>query len=260
MLVFYHLFLRFFVFGRLFAHLYETKNRGFVRYLFCYKSLFVGLHKFLRTVSGTLPFFLLHSDKFSLPKGGGGFLFPCKMCYNTPQKGRPLPAGHCPPQVGRPAGRPPLQDELGWSRRKSTVVMGVIFVDIKGFPSGKYHATGTNPGNVRFVHGGVARNVAEDMARIGIPVTFVTQGDTTPMSREAMERLEAQKVNLTYSIHVPQNGVGLWLAVMDEKGDLAGSTSQMPDTEPLNRYLRKRERRSLQVQTVYVWKWIWARR
>lgn len=51
----------------------------------------------------------------------------------------------------------------------STVVMGVIFVDIKGFPSGKYHATGTNPGNVRFVHGGVARNVAEDMARIGIP-------------------------------------------------------------------------------------------
>lgn len=122
----------------------------------------------------------------------------------------------------------------------STVVMGVIFVDIKGFPSGKYHATGTNPGNVRFVHGGVARNVAEDMARIGIPVTFVTQGDTTPMSREAMERLEAQKVNLTYSIHVPQNGVGLWLAVMDEKGDLAGSTSQMPDTEPLNRYLREK--------------------
>ena len=102
-------------FGRLFAHLYETKNRGFVRYLFCYKSLFVGLHKFLRTVSGTLPFFLLHSDKFSLPKGGGGFPFPCKMCYNTPQKGRPLPAGHCPPQVGRPAGRPPLWGgRAGW--------------------------------------------------------------------------------------------------------------------------------------------------
>lgn len=48
------------------------------------------------------------------------------------------------------------------------------------------------------------------------------------MSREAMERLEAQKIDLRYSIRVPQNGVGMWLAVMDEKGDLAGSTSQMP--------------------------------
>lgn len=121
-----------------------------------------------------------------------------------------------------------------------TVVMGVIFVDIKGFPFGEYHATGTNLGNIRFVHGGVARNVAEDMARIGSPVTFVTLGDTTPMSREAMERLEAQKIDLRYSIRVPQNGVGLWLAVMDEKGDLAGSTSQMPETEPLARYLQER--------------------
>ena len=121
-----------------------------------------------------------------------------------------------------------------------TVVMGVIFVDIKGFPFGEYHATGTNLGSIRFVHGGVARNVAEDMARIGSPVTFVTLGDTTPMSREAMERLEAQNIDLRYSIRVPQNGVGLWLAVMDEKGDLAGSTSQMPDTEPLARYLQER--------------------
>ena len=97
-----------------------------------------------------------------------------------------------------------------------TVVMGVIFVDIKGFPFGEYRATGTNLGSIRFVHGGVARNVAEDMARIGSPVTFVTLGDTTPMSREAMERLESQKIDLRYSIRVPQNGVGLWLAVMDE--------------------------------------------
>ncbi len=120
-----------------------------------------------------------------------------------------------------------------------TVVMGVIFVDIKGFPFGAYHATGTNLGSIKFVHGGVSRNVAEDMARIGMPVTFVTLGDATPMSREAMERLEAQHIDLRYSIHVPQNGVGLWLAVMDEKGDLAGSTSQMPDTTPLERYLQE---------------------
>ena len=61
-----------------------------------------------------------------------------------------------------------------------TVVMGVIFVDIKGFPFGEYHATGTNLGSIRFVHGGVARNVAEDMARIGSPVTSSSWGIPPP--------------------------------------------------------------------------------
>ena len=56
-----------------------------------------------------------------------------------------------------------------------TVIMGVIFVDIKGFPLGEYHATGTNLGSIRFVHGGVARNVAEDMARIGVTVMTSTK-------------------------------------------------------------------------------------
>ena len=72
-----------------------------------------------------------------------------------------------------------------------TVVMGVIFVDIKGFPFGAYHATGTNLGSIKFVHGGVSRNVAEDMASIGMAVTFVTMGDANTLRREAMERLEA---------------------------------------------------------------------
>ena len=55
-----------------------------------------------------------------------------------------------------------------------TVVMGVIFVDIKGFPFGEYHATGTNLGSIRFVHGGVARNVLGLAA--SWPVTPVTWG------------------------------------------------------------------------------------
>ena len=43
----------------------------------------------------------------------------------------------------------------------STVVFGVSFVDIKGFPFGKYDPRGRNLGTVQIVHGGVSRNVAE---------------------------------------------------------------------------------------------------
>lgn len=86
-----------------------------------------------------------------------------------------------------------------------TVVMGVIFVRYQGLPvrgvPRHRHQFGQHPLCPRRRR----RNVAEDMARIGSPVTFVTLGDTTPMSREAMERLEAQKIDLRYSIRVPQN-------------------------------------------------------
>ena len=118
-----------------------------------------------------------------------------------------------------------------------TVVMGVIFVDIKGFPWGIYTPRGTNRGSVRYIHGGVARNVAEDLLRIGAPVTFVTLSDRTPMGNDALQRLSEQGADLSHAITVAQNGVGIWLAVMDETGDLAGSISQMPDTKPLEDYL-----------------------
>ena len=38
------------------------------------------------------------------------------------------------------------------------LVIGAVFVDIKGFPSDAYIPTGRNAGTIEYVHGGVARN------------------------------------------------------------------------------------------------------
>ena len=44
------------------------------------------------------------------------------------------------------------------------VVIGAVFVDIKGYPESNFIPSGRNAGRVEQVHGGVARNVAEDIA------------------------------------------------------------------------------------------------
>ena len=44
------------------------------------------------------------------------------------------------------------------------VVIGAIFVDIKGYPEDAYIPAGRNVGRVEQIHGGVGRNVAEDVA------------------------------------------------------------------------------------------------
>ena len=46
------------------------------------------------------------------------------------------------------------------------VVIGMIFVDVKGYPDGNFVPTGRNAGRVERVHGGVGRNVAEDIAKL----------------------------------------------------------------------------------------------
>ncbi len=57
------------------------------------------------------------------------------------------------------------------------VVFGATFVDIKGYPLTQYIEAGRNVGRVIQVHGGVARNVAEDIANVELRPTFVSVVD-----------------------------------------------------------------------------------
>lgn len=109
-----------------------------------------------------------------------------------------------------------------------TAVFGSIFVDFKGFPFDKYLPTGRNVGDVKIVHGGVCRNVAENLANVGAPVSFVTMLENDGIGEEVRRRLTERGVDLKYAVTADM-GMGLWLAVMDERGDLAGSVSRQPD-------------------------------
>ena len=46
------------------------------------------------------------------------------------------------------------------------VVLGAVFVDIKGYPSDVYIPGGRNAGRVEQMHGGVSRNIVEDIANV----------------------------------------------------------------------------------------------
>ncbi len=107
-------------------------------------------------------------------------------------------------------------------------VVGNVFVDIKGFPDDIYIPGGRNAGNVEFVHGGVGRNVAEDIANLELRPRFVSMVDDTPEGAEVLRKLNNHKVDTRFVPAVP-NGMGMWLAVFDETGDIVGSISKRPD-------------------------------
>lgn len=118
------------------------------------------------------------------------------------------------------------------------VVIGTVFVDIKGFPEDIYLPNGRNAGRVEYVHGGVARNVAEDVANLELRPTFVGTVDSTSMGRDVVEKLARHKVNVDYVKTMP-DGMGTWLALFDHNGDVAGSISKRPNTYQVMSILEK---------------------
>lgn len=110
----------------------------------------------------------------------------------------------------------------------NTQVIGVVFLDIKGFPFGSYDPRGTNLGDIVMTHGGVARNVAENLANLGENVDMITMVDDDALGHEMKDRLEEAGVSLKNAIVTPRKGMGMWLAVFNEQNDLTGSISHMP--------------------------------
>lgn len=115
---------------------------------------------------------------------------------------------------------------------KGIVVIGATFVDIKGFPLDAYIPDGRNVGRVEYIHGGVARNVVEDIANAELRPTFVGIVDDTPMGTDVVQKLKRHKVNTDYVL-TKRDGMGTWVAVFDNNGDVAGSVSKRPNMLPL---------------------------
>lgn len=119
-------------------------------------------------------------------------------------------------------------------------VIGTVFVDCKGFSNQSFDPAGRNLGQVKFFHGGVGRNVAENLAGLQIPVIFASTVDRTGIGQEVVTRLQKAKVDVNYMSFSEACGMGFWLALLDNTGDLAGAISQMPDLIAYQRYIQSK--------------------
>ncbi len=120
------------------------------------------------------------------------------------------------------------------------VVLGAVFVDIKGYPlASTLLSSGKNAGRVEQVHGGVSRNVVEDIANVELRPTFVSLVDDTGMGQDVIDKLANHKVNTQYIRRVP-DGMGTWLAIFNGDGDVYAAISKRPDTTPLTALLEEK--------------------
>jgi len=106
-------------------------------------------------------------------------------------------------------------------------VVGGANTDIIGFPEGGYLPRDSNPGHVRMSAGGVGRNVAEDLVRLGVGVRLVTAFGDDEAGAALRQQCEALDIDTGFSVLAADTPASRYLAILDSEGDLAAAVNDM---------------------------------
>ena len=126
---------------------------------------------------------------------------------------------------------------------KHVVVFGGCNVDISGRPYEHLDLYDSNPGAVELSPGGVGRNIAATIARLGIQTDLVTAfGDD---DKRAMILARApEKLSFDHAFTFEGASTGSYLVLLDQEGEMHAAVNDMAVMEEMTSE-RIRDRRSL---------------
>lgn len=115
------------------------------------------------------------------------------------------------------------------------LVVGGINADVLGRTLGPPELHTSNPALAGVTPGGVARNIAEHLARLvpaGVSVRLLGAVGTDPLGAGVLEATARAGVDVTGVLHLPGQ-TGVYMAVLDERGELHIGLAAMNLTDAL---------------------------
>lgn len=106
-------------------------------------------------------------------------------------------------------------------------VLGGANVDVQGFPAGPLKLRDSNPGHVRIAMGGVGRNIAENLVRLGVPTCLVSVVGDDDYGRRIREEAALLGLDTRHVLVLPGAQTSTYLSVLDETGDMLVAINQM---------------------------------
>lgn len=106
------------------------------------------------------------------------------------------------------------------TREGPVLVIGSAGIDLVGRSSDPLQIHTSNPGALRLSHGGVARNIAENLARLGAEPVLISAVGDDDQGQALLEQAAEAGVNVDQVRLVPGAATGAYLAVLDADGSL----------------------------------------
>lgn len=113
------------------------------------------------------------------------------------------------------------------------IVIGAVNVDLSGTPAAALRAGDSNPGRVKLSAGGVGRNIAENLVRLGRPVSLITLTGDDDYGRMIRESCRRMGIDLSMSMTEPDGRTSAYLCVNEQNGDLHSAVADMEIYERL---------------------------
>ena len=135
---------------------------------------------------------------------------------------------------------PRLSDSRG--RFGEVVVIGGANIDLRGRPVGEVLERHTsNPGKINVGSGGVGRNIAHNLALLNVPVTLLSAVGDDGEGIRILEETGKAGVKMEQMIISGEHPTGIYLAILDEKGEMEVAVSDMRILEEVTvDYLRSK--------------------
>ena len=110
---------------------------------------------------------------------------------------------------------------------KRIAVIGGANMDIGGFPDAALVAGDSNPGRVRMTPGGVGRNIAENLARLGLEVELITALGDDANGHAILADCHAKGIGVAHVQIEKDCGSSVYLFVDDAQGDMSVAINDM---------------------------------
>lgn len=113
------------------------------------------------------------------------------------------------------------------------VVLGGANVDLSGTSSNTYLPADSNPGVVEQSAGGVGRNIAENLARLGNETALISMIGKDSRGRYLLDQARQANINMQDCIQHPTLATSSYLALNNHKGELVGAVADMSIVDEL---------------------------
>lgn len=114
------------------------------------------------------------------------------------------------------------------------LVFGVSIYDIFGFTTNNYRKRDSNPGKVRISYGGVCRNIAENMARVGTNIKFISIVGNDEKGRNILQHAESLGIDTKDSLIASGESTPTYMAIMNEYGEMESAIVDMGITDKIS--------------------------
>lgn len=119
--------------------------------------------------------------------------------------------------------------------RDHVSVIGGANMDIVGYPFEKLRRSDSNPGVVSLSVGGVGRNIAENLARLGNNTKMFTVVGEDIHGENIISESTAAGIDMSHVRRVSEHGTGTYLAILNEENDMDLAIASMDIFTKLDR-------------------------